>query len=316
MKMKNFTSIEESISAIGLGTWQFSGKDSWDSFDEAEAIKIIHAAVDSNINFIDTAPVYGLGHSEILVGKAIKGLRDKIFLASKVGLPWDKDFNVRNDLTRKSIEREIDDSLKRLQTDHIDLYQIHWPDPNTPIEETMEALKDIQKSGKIRYIGVSNFSLELLKRAQAVTNIASHQGLYNMFEPNAGSYHNIPLGYKVQDELLPKLVEQGMFFLPYSPLLQGLLAGKTDFSTGVCASNPVLNNDRTADLIALAQRIEKECGKPINEIAINWLINQDGVGPIIAGVSNRAQLSSNLNALEWSYAEVADQVEALLKSHR
>lgn len=298
MKYKSFRKIEEKLPVLGLGTWQFSGKDSWYKFDKNEAIRIVEEAVDNGITFIDTAPVYGLGHSEEVVGEAIKGRRDKVFLASKLGLPWDESNNVRNDLSRNSIMKEIDDSLKRLGTDHIDLYQIHWPDPNTDIRETMQALSEVKRSGKIRYIGVSNFSLDLLKKAMEVEDVVSHQGLYNMFEENAESYHGISLGYKVKDELLPYLEKEGMFFLPYSPLMQGLLAGSDIFDKDVRKNNPVLNGSATAEMLEKVKKIEKETGERINITALKWLFDQSAVGPVIAGVTSPHQLRDNLLAVK------------------
>jgi aryl-alcohol dehydrogenase-like predicted oxidoreductase len=155
--------------------------------------------VDLGINLFDVAPVYGFGHAEEVLGKALKGRRQKVLIASKCGLLWDGQRNITNNLTAKSILWEIDNSLRRLNTDHIDIYQLHWPDPNTPIEETIEALHSIKEAGKIRYIGVSNFSVELTKQAMEIDTIVSYQGLYNMLERNPESYHEIPLTYRTQE---------------------------------------------------------------------------------------------------------------------
>lgn len=303
MNYKSFKGIEEPLSVLGLGTWQFSGVKDWSRFSQQEATKIIHFAIDAGINFIDTAPVYGLGHSERVVGEAIKGKRNQVFLATKVGLPWDESENVRNDLTKSNIFKEIDDSLTRLQVDYVDLYQIHWPDPNTDIRESMEALAQLKEQGKIRYIGVSNFSIDLMKQAMEITDIVSHQGLYNMMESNADSYHGIPLEYEVKDSLLSFLKGNGQFFLPYSPLMQGLLAGQTNFDTGVTVHNPKLQGESLQHHIAPAKEIESLVGKPIQEIALNWLIAQDAVGPVIAGATELAHLESNLSCLKWEMDE-------------
>lgn len=300
MEFKKFNAVEEKLSVLGLGTWQFAGAGDWPGFVKEDAIAIIHQAIDAGINFIDTAPVYGLGHSEKVVGEALKGKRNQVFLATKCGLPWDENNNVRNDLTKASLYKEIDDSLQRLGVDHIDLYQIHWPDPGTPIAETMEALAEIKKSGKIRYIGVSNFSEELTKEAMTVTDIVSHQGLYNMLEHNPTSYHNIDLKYRVKESLLGFLEDNGQFFLPYSPLMQGLLAGKTSFGEGAASNNPELQGEALQKHLATVAKIEKEFNHPIQEIALNWLISQKTVGPVIAGATKSAHLASNLKALEWT----------------
>lgn len=303
MKYKSFSVIDTNLSALGLGTWQFSGKGDWSAYEKETAIKIIHGAIDGGINFVDTAPVYGLGHAESIVGEGLKGKRDKVFLATKVGLPWDGGNNVRNDLTEASIIKEIDTSLSRLQTDYVDLYQIHWPDPNTAIEETMEALAKLKQQGKIRYIGVSNFSEDLMARAMKITDVASHQGLYNMIEQNAATYHNIPLGYEVKNSLLDKLASEGQFFLPYSPLMQGLLAGKETFVDGVRMNNPELHGEQLEKNIQMIQEITEFIEKPIHEIALNWLISQETVGPVIAGCTSLDQLNGNLKALDWDLAE-------------
>ncbi|MCC5801773.1 aldo/keto reductase [Rossellomorea vietnamensis] len=299
MKYKTFTAVEEELSVLGLGTWQFSGSDDWAQFNRNEAIKIVHQALDRGINFIDTAPVYGLGHAETVVGESIKGRRNNVFLATKVGLAWDGNNEVRNDLTPKNIFKEMDDSLTRLQVDYVDLYQIHWPDPGTDIRESMQALAELKQQGKIRYIGVSNFSVELMKQAMEVTDVVSHQGLYNMLEQNPESYHSIPLDYRVKDSLLPFLKEHRQLFLPYSPLMQGLLAGKSSFNTGVTVHNPMLQGLGLNHNLHKAEAIEAEVGKPIHEIALNWLISQEQVGPVIAGATKIEHLEKNLDSLSW-----------------
>ncbi|WP_105614230.1 aldo/keto reductase [Vallitalea okinawensis] len=303
MNYKHFSKVEEALSVIGLGTWQFAGAGDWPEFNKEDAIRIIHEAIDSGINFIDTAPVYGLGHSEKVVGEAIKNKRDQVFLATKCGLVWDDQNRVTNNLKADSLNEEIDASLKRLHVDHIDLYQIHWPDPNTDIRETMEALRSIQEQGKIKYIGVSNFSEEMMKEAMTIADVVSHQGLYNMLEQNATSYHNIPLQYRVKDSLLNFLDNNGQFFLPYSPLMQGLLAGKTEFDKGAVSSNPELQNGQLDKHLETIKGIGTIIDKPIHEIALNWLVSQKTVGPVIAGCTKSRHLHSNLSALNWTMDE-------------
>ena len=170
IKLRN-SNIE--ISQIGLGTWAYSN-DVWGPTDEAQAINTIHYVIDSGVNLIDTAPIYGYGHSETIVGKSIKNRRNKVFLATKCGLIG-RGKNITHNLSRKSILKEIDDSLSRLQTDYIDLYQCHWPDANTPLSETMEVLNEIKKSGKIRFIGVSNFNSDQLAVAEKYSEITTLQ---------------------------------------------------------------------------------------------------------------------------------------------
>ncbi len=314
MEYKQFGKTEDKLSVLGLGTWQFAGQNDWANFNKEEAIRIVHAAIDSGINFVDTAPVYGLGHSEEVVGQALKGKRDQVFLATKMGLPWDDQKNVVVNLKADSIIKEIDDTLRRLQTDYVDLYQIHWPDPGTDIRETMEALAKVKQSGKARHIGVCNFSLDLLKQAMEVTEVVSHQGLYNVLEPNASVYHSIDLGYRVENTLLPFLEENDQFFLPYSPLLQGLLAGKTSFDKGVVTNNPSLQGDKLAANLKKIEAINSLTGKPIQEVALNWLIAQKAVGPIIAGASKLSQLESNLKALQWTMdSDLKAKIDAIVR---
>lgn len=303
MNYKHFPKVEEALSVIGLGTWQFAGANDWPGFNKEDAICIIHEAIDQGINFIDTAPVYGLGHSEKVVGEAIKNKRDLVFLATKCGLVWDNQNRVTNNLTGASLNEEIDASLKRLHVDYIDLYQIHWPDPNTDIRETMEALRRIQEQGKIKYIGVSNFSEEMMREAMTIADVVSHQGLYNMLEQNPTSYHNIPLQYRVGDSLLDFLESNGQFFLPYSPLMQGLLAGKTEFDKGAVSSNPELQDNLLNRHLETIKRITSNINKPIHEIALNWLISQKTVGPVIAGCTKSKHLRSNLSTLDWTMEE-------------
>src|SRR4051812_19655471 len=169
-------------SRIGLGTWAIGGL-MWGGSDDAQSIRTIQSAVDRGITLIDTAPVYGFGHSEEIVGKALAegGRRGKVVIATKVGLNW-KDGKPFRNASRGRILKEIDDSLRRLKTDAIDLYQVHWPDPNVPLEETVGALKDLLKAGKIRAVGVSNFSPEQMDRFRAVVPLTTEQPPYNLFE--------------------------------------------------------------------------------------------------------------------------------------
>lgn len=310
MIYKKVRRIEEQISAIGMGCWNFGGD--WDGYDEKKTIKIVHAAIDYGINLFDIAPVYGFGESERILGKALKGgRRQKVIIASKCGLSWYENKETYNDLSKKRILREIDESLMRLGTDYIDIYQLHWPDKNTDLEETISALEEIKKAGKIRYIGLSNFSKADIEKIMSMTEISVLQGLYNMFERNAKSYHNIPLDYRTEREILPLVKEHGFAFLPYSPLFQGLLAGRfldgRKFSKeDIRNANPKLVSEDFEIYLEGAKRLDefsKEIGRPMNEIALNWLRQKDEVSSIIAGASSVEQLEENLNSLTWDLSE-------------
>lgn len=324
MIYKKVGKIEEEISAIGIGCWNFGGQ--WDTSSEDNSINIVHAAIDNGINFFDIAPVYGFSKAEQILGKALKnGKRSKVLIATKCGLLWNEKHETRNNLTKKSILNEIDQSLQRLQTDYVDIYQLHWPDYNTPIEETVSALEEIKKAGKIRYIGLSNFAQEDVKKFMSMIEINSQQSLYNMLERNTGSYHNIPLDYKTEDEVLPMVKKHQQAFLPYSPLFQGLLSGRFkadgNFSEkDIRNVNPKLKGDLYPKYYAGAIALENfagNIGRPLNEIALNWLRQKEEVTSIIAGASSIAQLEKNLHSTTWDLTdEELKQIESIIEPYR
>ncbi len=324
MIYKNVKKISREISAIGLGTWNFGGN--WDNYDEKNCINIAKKAFELGVNLFDTAPVYGLGVAETVLGKALKELpREEIIIASKCGLIWDENNKVTNNLTKESIVKEIDRSLNRLQTDYIDIYQLHWPDYATSLEETAEALNELKESGKIRYVGLSNYHKDDIEKMMKFTSVDCVQALYNLFERNAANYHGIDLGYKVEEELFPLMEENGQAFLPYSPLFQGLLTG--EFANGINFSKDDVRNDNPkfkgenfklyskilSDLNDFAIKI----GKPLNQIAINWLVNQKNVTSIIAGVSSIEQLETNVESLTWKLTDdMMSEIEEIVKEVR
>jgi len=207
------------VSRIGLGTWVMGGW-MWGGTDEAEAIRTIRSAVDRGITLIDTAPVYGFGRSEEIVGKALAsdGLRRRVSIATKVGLDWTNGEPFRN-ATRARIFAEIEASLKRLQTDVIDIYQVHWPDPMTPINETAEAMAILFKQGKIRAIGVSNFSPEQMNEFALVAPIHTAQPPYNLFER------------AIEKDVLPYCLREGIGVFAYGAICRGLLSGRMNPET-------------------------------------------------------------------------------------
>lgn len=289
------------ISAMGIGTWAFDPK-GWTGSSDEESVRVLREALDRGINLIDTAPVYGLGHSERIVGKAIEGYdRKSIFIATKCGLIWDGDGRVENNLSRESLLREIDEILERLGTEYVDLLQVHWPNPAYDIREIFETLAEIKASGKVRHIGVSNYSLEDLKRAEEVCEITSFQGLYNMLEPNAKSYHNIGLGYRSEEEILPYTGEKGMIFLPYSPLMQGILAGAGSEAIDKLAdgdvrrSNPVLREEKYYKAAREIEKAAMEEGYTLLEVAINYLLDR-GATSVISSMQSVEEVRANIEA--------------------
>ncbi len=289
------------ISAMGIGTWAFDPK-GWTGTTDEESVRVLRSALDMGINLIDTAPVYGLGHSERIVGKAIEGYdRKGIFIATKCGLVWDENGKVENNLSRESLLREIDEILERLGTEYVDLLQVHWPNPAYDTRETFKTLAEIRAAGKARHIGVSNYSLEELKVAEEVCEITSFQGLYNMLEPNAASYHNIELGYRSEEEILSYTQKKDMVFLPYSPLMQGILAGSErekieGLEKGdVRRSNPALREERYYSAAREMKEAAEGEGFTLLELAINYLLDR-GVTSVISSVQSVEEVRANIEA--------------------
>ena len=214
MEFTKIKNMEKEVSRICIGTWAMGGW-LWGGSDKTQCIKTIYNALDLGINIIDTAPVYGFGLSEEIVGEAVSetGLRHEIIIATKVGLEWNNGRVYRNS-TKDRILKEVDDSLKRLRTDYIDLYQVHWPDPLVPIDETAEVLSSLKKQGKVRAIGVSNFSPQQMEIFSTVAELQTSQPPYNLFERG------------IEDDVLPYCEEKNITMLHYGALCRGLLSGK------------------------------------------------------------------------------------------
>ncbi len=317
---RNLGYTEMEFTVIGLGTWAIGGGNwayGWGPQDEKQAISAIRAAIDNGINWIDTAPVYGLGRSEEIVGKAIKGLRDKVFVATKLGLVWDEKEPQKPPyslLSRERVRKEIEDSLKRLGIDYIDLWQIHWPgnDENARIEAWEEMAKIVEE-GKVRYIGVSNFTVEQMKVLMSIHPIASDQPIYNI------------LVRDIEKDVVPFCQENNIGIVSYSPLLSGMLTEK--FSREWVASLP--DNDwrkskatgfqppeldRNLEIVAKLRELAHSLGFKVHHLAIAWVINRKingkpAVTSAIVGARKPEQVEDNLKALELKmtdeiYAEI------------
>ncbi|MHB1456183.1 MAG: aldo/keto reductase [Armatimonadota bacterium] len=275
-------------SVIGLGTWAVGGW-AWGGTDEQLAIEAIRSSIDTGINLIDTAPCYGLGCSEEIVGKAIKGCRDKVIIATKCGLVWHTDKGipffdedgkpVHRYLGRESIMYEVEQSLERLCTDYIDLYQTHWQDSTTPIEETMSALMDLKDQGKIRAIGVSNALPAEMDQYRAVGPLDSDQELFSM------------LDRKMEAEVLPYCIKHNIAMLAYSPLGLGILTGKVgidrEFNKDDWRGNHPRytheNRRKIAEMLAEIAPIASERNLSIAQLVIAWTIMQPGVTHTLCG---------------------------------
>ncbi len=271
-------------------------EETWGHVDDRESIAAIHQAMDCGINLIDTAPIYGLGHSEEIVGKAIKGRRAEVVLATKCGLlfPSSPETPPARSLARASILRECEDSLRRLQTDYIDLYQCHWPDPQTPIRETMGALTALLSEGKIRAIGVSNFSTELITAAREYGPIHALQPPFSMLDRHAA------------DDLIPYCSERHIAVTPYGPLAKGLLAGKFSADSrfhDVRARDPEFLGARYRRNLGVVEQLRpfaEKYGKTLAQLAINWTAYHPGITAPIVGAKRPSQVLENAGGIGWT----------------
>ena len=290
MKYNKISNTDLNISVITLGTWVFGGH-LWNGRKEEDCIAAVHASLDAGINMIDTAPIYGNGESERIVGKAIQGRRDQVILATKCGLSSEgKD--IIHDLTNGAIYKEIEDSLRRLQTDYIDLYQLHWPDLDVPIELTMECLGKLKAQGKIRHIGFSNHTPELFDRALEIGPVVTSQDQYSLLDRT------------IEENLLPYLKEKHVGLLAYGPLAGGILTGKykePPFFKKADARK-FFYKYYEGDAFKRVQQALAEVramGKPLNEVALNWVRQQKGVASVLVGARNAEQAKQNACAADW-----------------
>jgi aryl-alcohol dehydrogenase-like predicted oxidoreductase len=271
------------VSRVGIGTWAVGGW-MWGGTDETEAIAAIRAAFDHGINLVDTAPVYGFGRSEEIVGKALAGMRDRAVIATKVGLEW-RDGKVFRNASRARILQEIEDSLRRLRTDRIDIYQIHWPDPHVPVEETATTLRSLFEQGKIGAIGVSNFSPEQMEEFRKFAPLHVLQPPYNLFERG------------IDADVLPYCRRNGIATLGYGALCRGLLSGRmrgdTQFNGDDLRRNdPKFRQPRYAQYLSAVDeldRLAQDYGKRVIHLAARWVLDQ-GVTVALWGARHKEQL--------------------------
>lgn len=319
--------IEASV--VGLGAWAIGGW-MWGGADEQQSIAALHAAVDNGMNLIDTAPIYGFGHSEEVVGRAIKDRRDRVVLATKCGLVWDRregelffhadekgrteepsKFQVYRCLRGDSVRRECEDSLRRLGTDYIDLYQTHWPDPTTPIEQTLETLLDLQREGKIRAFGTSNIGVDQLRAYGG--HAASTQERFSMLDRTIE-----------KNGLLDYCRTNNVAVLAYSPLEQGLLTGKVgpdrQFAEGdQRRSKPrfsVENRRRAQAMLDRLRPIAERHGASLAQLTIAWTFSQPGLTHVLCGARSPEQVTENAGAarVRLSEEELAEIAEIIRTS--
>ncbi|MFY9531623.1 MAG: aldo/keto reductase [Candidatus Acidiferrales bacterium] len=283
-------------SRIGLGTWAIGGLE-WGGTDEHESIRTIHAAIDKGITLIDTAPIYGFGRSEEIVGKALaeSGQREKVLIATKAGLEW-KGQDVTRNSSRARILSELEDSLKRLQTSYIDIYQVHWPDGGVPLEETAETLAQLLRQGKIRAIGVSNFSPQEMDRFRAAAPLHTLQPPYNVFER------------EVERDVLPYARQHNLTTLTYGAICRGLLSGRMTADTKFSGDDlrqvdPKFQSPRFGQYLEAVGRLDRlareRYGKSVLELAIRWVLDQPGVSIALWGARHPQQLTPLENLFGW-----------------
>ncbi|HUU49475.1 MAG TPA: aldo/keto reductase [Nitrospinota bacterium] len=309
MELRKLGKSELEVPIIIFGAWAIGGW-LWGGTDDEKAVSAIHKALDLGMTCIDTAPVYGFGHSEEIVGRAIKGRRDDVIIATKCGLRWDleegelffetidsrgKALKIYRNLKAHSIKEECELSLKRLSVDVIDLYQCHWPDSTTSPDETMETLLRLKEEGKIRAIGVSNFTTEMIKTCLKYGDVASDQPKYSL------------LFRDIEKDILPYCRKHDIGLIVYGPLGQGLLTGKVTmerkFNQGdLRIDQPWFqpkNRRRILDTLEKIKPIAKEHNATLAQLSINWVISEPGVTSAIVGARNPEQVIENAGASDF-----------------
>lgn len=297
MRYKMLEKAGVEVSSLAIGTWAIGG-DSYGEVNEKDSIEAIRTMIDNGVNILDTASSYGAGHSEEVVGKALKdGYRDKVLVATKFGVPFFKDYE--NDGSYENCIKECEGSMQRLGVDYLDFFLMHWPDPNTPLEETMRALADLKQQGKIRFAGVSNFSKEQIIEAQKYVQIDVIEPPYSMVNQSA-------------KELMQWCAAQGIGSLTYGSLGAGIL-------TGTIRELPKYDKDdmryefydffvepkfsRVQELLKTLDIVAEAHNKPVAQVAINWSTQKDYVHAALCGVRNAAEAIQNCQTFEWSLTE-------------
>lgn len=304
------------LTTIGLGTWALGGGDwkfGWGPQDDQTSIEAIHAGIDQGINWIDTAPIYGHGHSEKIVGKAITGIRDSLIIATKCGRVWEGDSReIGKSLRKESIRREVENSLQRLDIELIDLYQMHWPQPDEQIEEGWGTIADLIKEGKVRYGGVSNFNLDQMKRAQAIHPITSLQPPYNM------------LRREIELEVMDYCGANQIGIIAYSPMQAGLLTGKfteervqTLPESDWRSRHPFFMEPQlqiNLQLVEQLREIAEDKNISLPQLSLAWVLRRKEMTAAIVGARKPEQIEETAKAgsVQLDQDEI-DRIEAILK---
>ena len=307
-----FTNLE--LTTVGIGTWAMGGpwQFGWGPQDDNDAVAAIIRGLEEGINWIDTAPIYGLGHSEELIAKALKQTKIKPIIATKCGLIWDKKGTRIPHLKKESIRKECEDSLRRLNIEVIDLYQMHWPEPDSDIEEAWTEMVRLQESGKVKYLGVSNFTIEQIKRVQKISTVASVQPPYSMIHR------------EIEDELLGFCGKNNIGVIVYSPIQRGLLTGKFNYDR---LANLAPDDHRrknadfqeprfgaTMELVEQLKPIAQKKSVTVAQLAVGWILRKKEVTAAILGVRKPEQIIETAAAMDVELtAKEIEQIEKLLK---
>jgi aryl-alcohol dehydrogenase-like predicted oxidoreductase len=313
MQKRRLGASDLEITPIGVGAWAMGGggwQFAWGPQDDDESIAAIHAALDQGINWIDTAAIYGLGHSEEVVARALKGRAEKPLVFTKCGIVWDERRETKRTIQPESIRKEVDQSLQRLKLDVIDLYQIHWPEPDDAIEAAWAMMARLREQGKVRHIGVSNFNVNQMRRAQAIAPITSLQPPYSIISPD------------IEKEILPYTLANNIGVIVYSPMKSGLLTGAMtrervaampddDFRKRTPNfTEPLLS--RNLELAGLLGAIGRRHGRTAGEVAIAWTLRHPAVTGAIVGMRSAKQVDGVMGASQFRLsAEEIAEIERL-----
>jgi aryl-alcohol dehydrogenase-like predicted oxidoreductase len=304
LQTRRFGRTEMEITPIGFGAWAIGGSGwagAWGPQDDEESVAAIRRALELGVNWIDTAAVYGLGHSEEVVAQALKGVSERPHVFTKCSRVWDEESNVSSVLKKDSVKRECEESLRRLQTDVIDLYQIHWPNPDEDIEEGWSALVELKEEGKVRHIGVSNFDASQMERIGRIAPVETLQPPYNL------------LDREIEADVLPYCKDHDIGVIVYSPMKSGLLTGKmTPERVRSLPSDdwrrdaPEFNEPRllrNLELVALLEEIGREHGRSSGEVAIAWTLRHPAVTAAIVGGRRPDQVEGIVGAADFRLGE-------------
>jgi len=318
MNKRKLGKTDLELSAIGFGAWAIGGGQweyAWGPQDDTDSLNAILRAYELGINWVDTAASYGLGHSEIVVGKALKELgRDNLIIATKCGIKWDNTGKINLWVDAAQVRREIDDSLRRLNIETIDLYQVHWPSPDENIEEVWSEMANCVRQGKARHIGVSNFNVDQVRRAMKIAPVASVQNRYSIIHR------------EIENDLLPFCDENKIGVVCYSPMAKGLLTGKmTPDSIASFAPDDHRRNDpdfigqklqTNLQLVSALEPIARRSGKTLAQLALAWTLRRNEVTSAIAGARNGRQIEDTAKAGDWKLAvEDVEEIAWLLEKY-